>query len=80
MLSLSLLACYFQGTIPVSALEAAVGVVPVAKLGGSSPVYLREDQAVVVTPADVRALLLAYLAGEISNSALAVVADALGMS
>ncbi len=80
MLSLSLIARYFQGKLPSSAIDAAVGTMPVAQLGGSSPVYLNENQRLVVTAADVRTLLRAYLAGELSVAVVGYIADALGMS
>ena len=80
MFSLSLIARYFQGELPASAIAAAVGTVPTAQLGGSIPIYLHEDQPLTVTAADVRTLLHAYLAGELSVSVVGYVADALGMS
>ena len=80
MLSLSLIARYFQGELPASAIDASVGTVPVAQLGGSIPICLIEDQPLVVTAANVRTLLRAYLAGELSVPVVGYVADALGLS
>lgn len=55
-------------------------MLPVAQAGRGSPVHLQEDQPLVVTPANARALLLAYLAGDFSAATVAYVADALGLS